>query len=63
MFLLIFYLFLFIFNYFLFIVCYHFNFTHLTFMTALNDLTGPSAGSLARIPYFLPSNLTSVNWD
>ena len=24
------------------------------FMMALNDLTGPSAGPLARIPYFIP---------
>ena len=30
------------------------------FMMALNDLTGPSAGPLARIPYFIHSFINYV---
>ena len=49
------YIFLFLFKCFLYIVCDHFNFTHFLkiFMMALNDLTGASAGPVARIPDFI----------
>ena len=55
------YIFVFIFKCFLYIVCY-FHFTHflIIFMMALNDLTGPSAGPLARIPYFIHSNRGAI---